>query len=117
MLKDVDFDDAHFKRVEAIILSMTAHERQRPDVIDLPRRRRIAAGSGNPLDAVHGLIKQFKTMQDLMKRLGKGGGGMPPDLGALLGGGGGPGMGGGRRGGGFPGGFPGGRGFPGRRGR
>ncbi len=122
MLKDVDLDDKHFKRLEAMIQSMTVRERQRPDVIDLPRRRRIAAGSGNPLDAVNGLIKQFKAMQDMMKKMGRGGG-MPPGLGDLLGGGGmgagGPGgmgglpkgFGGGGRGGGrgFPGGFPGGR--------
>ncbi|MFY9345074.1 MAG: signal recognition particle protein [Planctomycetota bacterium] len=116
MMKDVDFDDGHMQRLEAMILSMTPRERQRPDVIDLPRRRRIAAGSGNDLDAVNGLLKQFKAMQDLMKRLGKGGG-LPPGLDDLMGGGGlgGPGgMPGGRRPGGFPG-FPGGggRGFPG----
>jgi len=138
MLKQVDLDDAHFKRIEAIIHSMTQRERRRPEVIDLPRRRRIAAGSGNELDAVNGLIKQFKTMQDLMKKLGKGGG-LPPGMEEMLGGGGMggglgglgggglgglgggglgglggmPGLGGGgkrRGGGGFPGGFPGGRG-------
>lgn len=127
-MKDVDFDDKHMKRLEAMILSMTKRERQRPDIIDLPRRRRIAAGSGNDLDAVNGLIKQFKAMQDMMKKFGKGGGmppGMPPGgLDDLLGGGGFGGMGGlggpGKRPGGggfpgFPGGFPGagGRGFPG----
>ncbi len=119
-LQGVDFDDKHMKRLEAMILSMTVRERQRPDVIDLPRRRRIAAGSGNDLEAVNGLIKQFKMMQDLMKRMGKGGGGMPPGLDSLLGGGGGgggpggfPGLGGmGGPRGGFPGGG-GGRGFPG----
>lgn len=114
-MKDLDFDDKHMKRLEAMILSMTKRERQRPDVIDLPRRRRIAAGSGNDLEAVNGLIKQFKSMQDLMKKLGKGGG-LPPGMGDLLGGGGlggGPGLGGGGgRPPGFPGGFPGG-GFPG----
>jgi signal recognition particle subunit SRP54 len=112
MMKDVDFDDSHMKRIEAIVLSMTPRERKQPNLIDLPRRRRIARGSGNDLDAVNGMIKQFKTMQDLMKRMGKGGGGMPPGLDQLLGGGGPPG--GGRGGpGGFGGGFPG--GFPGRR--
>jgi signal peptide peptidase SppA len=60
-LQGVDFDDKHMKRLEAMILSMTVRERQRPDVIDLPRRRRIAAGSGNDLEAVNGLIKQFKN--------------------------------------------------------
>ncbi|MBZ0151251.1 MAG: signal recognition particle protein [Planctomycetes bacterium] len=112
-MKDVDFDDKHMKRLEAMILSMTPRERQKPDLIDLPRRRRIAAGSGNQLDAVNGLIKQFKTMQDLMKKLGKGGG-MPPDLGGLMGGGG---MGGMPGPGGFPGLPGGGRGFPGGGGR
>ncbi|MCB9878278.1 MAG: signal recognition particle protein [Planctomycetes bacterium] len=133
MMKDVDLDDGHFKRIEAIILSMTPKERRRPELLDLPRRRRLAAGSGNELDAVNGLIKQFKAMQDMMKKLGRGGMG---GLGDLFGGGGGPGGpggmgglgglggmgglgglggpgGGGRRG--FPG-FPGGgRGFPGGR--
>jgi signal recognition particle subunit SRP54 len=124
MLKEVDFDDAHFKRIEAVILSMTPRERRNPDSIDVPRRRRIAQGSGNKLDAVHALIKQFKTMQDMMKKLGKGGGiggpGGPGGLGGLEGllGGGAPGKGmrgyGGGRG--FPGhGFPGRGGFPGKR--
>ena len=126
MLKEVDLDDAHFKRVEAIILSMTHKERRNPDLIDTPRRRRIAQGSGNQLEAVHGLIKQFKMMQDMMKKLGKGGGFGPGGMGDLegmlgMGKKGGPmgGMGGmgGLGGGGFPGrGFPGGRGgFPGGR--
>ncbi|MFK7743231.1 MAG: signal recognition particle protein [Planctomycetota bacterium] len=84
-LKNVDLDDKHFKRLEAMIQSMTVHERRNPQVIDLPRRRRIAQGSGNPLDAVNGLIKQFKAMQDMMKKLGKGGMG---GLGDMLGGGG-----------------------------
>jgi len=133
-LKNIDVDDGHFKRLEAMIQSMTVKERRNPQVIDLPRRRRIAAGSGNPLDAVHGLIKQFKTMQDLMKKMGKGG--MPPmddllggGMGGMPGAGGLGGLGGGMGGmggmGGLPGGFPGlgggrgkgkrrGGGFPGR---
>ncbi|MEO6594434.1 MAG: signal recognition particle protein [Planctomycetota bacterium] len=114
LMKDVDFDDGHMQRIEAIILSMTPRERQRPEMLDLTRRRRLAAGSGNNLDAVNGMIKQFKTMQDLMKRMGKGGG-LPPGLDDLLGGAGGAGP---RRGGGRPGGSGGfsgggGRGFPG----
>ena len=71
-LKNVDLDDKHFQRLEAMIKSMTVRERRFPQLIDLPRRRRIAQGSGNPLDAVHGLIKQFKGMQDMMKKLGIG---------------------------------------------
>jgi signal recognition particle subunit SRP54 len=139
MLKQVDLDDAHFKRIEAVILSMTPAERRTPSLLDTPRRRRLAAGSGNSLDAVHALIKQFKTMQDMMKKLGKGGMGGMPGMGGggledLLGGGGGGlggmggglgGLGGGMGGGlggmggrGLPKGFGGGRGgFPGRLGK
>ncbi len=81
MLKDVDLDDDRFGRVEALIHSMTVHERRNPDVIHVQRRRRIAAGSGNELQAVHDLIKQFKMMQKMMQKLGKGG------LGGMFGGG------------------------------
>ena len=101
---------------------MTPRERRNPDLIDVPRRRRIAAGSGNALDAVNALIKQFKAMQDMMKKLGKGGmggmggmgggglGGLESLLGGQRPGGAGP---RGLPGPGFPGkGFP---GFPGRR--
>ncbi|MCA8954068.1 MAG: signal recognition particle protein [Planctomycetes bacterium] len=110
MLKQVDFDDAHFKRIEAMITSMTVAERRRPEILDVQRRRRIAQGSGNPLEAVHGLVKQFKVMQDLMKKLGKGG--MPPGMDQLLGGGGPPDLGGmgGGLGGGMGGGLGGGMG-------
>ncbi|HEB54559.1 MAG TPA: signal recognition particle protein [bacterium] len=99
-LKNIDLDDRHFKRLEAMIQSMTVHERRNPAVIDVQRRRRIAQGSGNPLDAVNGLIKQFKAMQDMMKKLGKGGMG---GLGDMMGGGGlgGGGLGGGGLGGGL----------------
>ncbi len=51
----------------------------RPEVIDTPRRRRIARGSGNDLQAVHGLIKNFKQMQKMLGKVGKGGG-LPQDL-------------------------------------
>jgi signal recognition particle subunit SRP54 len=109
MLKDVDLDNQDFARMEAIMLSMTRRERRRPEIIDIQRRRRIARGSGNDLDRVNALMKQFKTMQKLMKSLGKGG---MPDLSALEGMGGGmPGPGGmgmpGLGGGGMPKGFPG----------
>ncbi len=80
-LKEVDFDDQRFKRLEAIVLSMTPLERRNPDLVDIERRRRIARGSGNELQAVHDMLKQFKAMQGLMKRLGKGGG--LPELGDL----------------------------------
>ncbi|MDP6425327.1 MAG: signal recognition particle protein [Planctomycetota bacterium] len=104
-IKDIDVDDKQFARLEAMILSMTVMERRKPDVIDLSRRRRIARGSGNELQAVHNLIKQFKHMQKMFGKLGKGGQ-LPPELG-----GGAP-----RKGFRSPKGLPGGgRGFPTRR--
>ncbi|MCA8944149.1 MAG: signal recognition particle protein [Planctomycetes bacterium] len=97
-LKNIDLDDRRFKRVEAMIQSMTPQERRSPALIDVQRRRRIANGSGNQLDEVHGLIKQFKQMQKLMSKFGKGGLG---DLGDMMGGmGGGDPLGGGPMGGG-----------------
>jgi signal recognition particle subunit SRP54 len=72
-LKEIDFDESRFQRIEAMILSMTPRERRNPELIDLPRRRRIASGSGNELQGVHDLIKQFKGMQKLMQKMGRGG--------------------------------------------
>ncbi len=113
MLKEVDLDDGRFQRVEAMIQSMTPRERRNPDLIDLPRRRRIASGSGNELQAVHDLIKQFKMMQKLMQKMGKGGmPGLDPSALGGLGGLGGEGMPGGGK---LPPGFGGGRGGGGLR--
>lgn len=53
--------------VESIIQSMTAKERQRPEIINTSRRRRIATGAGRPLEAVNDLLKQFKQMQGMMQ--------------------------------------------------
>ena len=79
-IKDVDIDDKHFARIEAMITSMTLEERRKPDIINMSRRRRIARGSGNDLQAVHNLLKQFKQMQKLFSKMGKGGG-LPPMFG------------------------------------
>jgi signal recognition particle subunit SRP54 len=66
--------DRQFKRTEAIINSMTIRERQNPDILNASRRRRIASGSGNQVQDVNRLIKQFREMQRLMKSLPKMGG-------------------------------------------
>ncbi len=94
-------DPNEFKRMEAMILSMTPAERENADIIDFSRRKRIAAGSGNKLDKVSQLINQFTMMRKMMKKtglfsklLGGSGGGMPDLSGALGGGGMGGGMGG-----------------------
>lgn len=69
-LDDVDVDDSQVKRIEAIILSMTPAERAKPSIINPPRKRRIAAGSGNTVADVNRLLKQFEEMQKMMKQLG-----------------------------------------------
>ncbi len=67
------FDDRQIRRLVAIINSMTPQERRHPDTIRGSRKRRIAAGSGTPVQEVNRLLKQFDQMQKMMKRLGKGG--------------------------------------------
>jgi signal recognition particle subunit SRP54 len=79
-MKDVQVDERRIDRVEAIISSMTLSERARPDIINGSRRRRIATGSGTTVQEVNQLLAQFKQMQKLMKRMGKGG--LPSMLGA-----------------------------------
>lgn len=56
---------------EAMILSMTKKERQKPDILNSSRKRRIAAGSGTTIQEVNRLLKKFKTMQKMMKKFGK----------------------------------------------
>jgi signal recognition particle subunit SRP54 len=82
-------DDKQFKRLEAIIGSMTPHERRFPQVIKGSRKRRIAAGSGTQIQDVNRLLKQFTQMQKMMKKMSKGGmgkmmrglkGRMPPGM-------------------------------------
>ena len=60
-------DTSKLKRTEAIVLSMTLQERQRPEIIKGSRRQRIAAGSGTSLMEVNQLIKQFGEMRKMMK--------------------------------------------------
>lgn len=69
-LNEFSFDDKKFKRFEAIILSMTEAERNQPDLIDGSRRKRIAAGSGNDIQDVNQLLKQFSQMRKMMKQFG-----------------------------------------------
>ena len=66
--------EKNFKQTEAIINSMTRKERRNPDILNASRRRRIAAGSGNEVQDVNRLIKQFREAQKLMKMMQKSGG-------------------------------------------
>ena len=68
--KGLNVDEAVFKRYRSIIGSMTQHEKSRPDLVDMSRRRRIANGSGTSTNDVQGLLKHFATMQKLMGRFG-----------------------------------------------
>ena len=65
-------DDKRVKRLEAIISSMTLRERQRPDLINGSRRKRIATGSGTTPADVNQLLNQFRQTQKLMKQMASG---------------------------------------------
>lgn len=88
-------DDKPMKRMQAMVYSMTAKERQYPKLINGSRKRRIAAGSGTSVPDLNKMLKQFTQMQKMMKKMkggkgkrmmaqmmgkmgGPGGGGMPP---------------------------------------
>ena len=73
-LDQIEIDDNAFKKVEALITSMTPAERAKPSIINPSRKRRIAKGSGNAVEDVNRLLKQFDQMQEMMKKMGKGGG-------------------------------------------
>jgi signal recognition particle subunit SRP54 len=68
-LKNVQIDEKQLDHVEAIIRSMTKHERANPEVLNASRRKRIAKGSGRSIQEVNRLIKQFDDMKKLMKQM------------------------------------------------
>jgi hypothetical protein len=70
-VRDMDIDDRHMNRLEALFTSMTPLERLRPDVLDMSRRRRIGRGAGQDVGAVNELLKRFKEMKQTMKQLNK----------------------------------------------
>ncbi len=71
MLKGLSLDDHSFVKIEAIINSMTPEERQRPQIINGSRRKRISMGSGTRVQDVNQLLKQFQMMQKMMKNINK----------------------------------------------
>ena len=79
-------DETIISQNEAIILSMTKKERENPKIIDGSRRKRIANGSGTDVATINKLLKQFKMMSDMMKKMSKGNlkgmtdKGIPPEL-------------------------------------
>ncbi|MDX5981720.1 signal recognition particle protein [Exiguobacterium profundum] len=68
-LKNVQIDEKQLDHVEAIIRSMTKHERANPEVLNASRRKRIAKGSGRSIQEVNRLIKQFDDMKKMMKQM------------------------------------------------
>lgn len=83
LAKGLKIDDRAFVQVEAIINSMTQREREKHNIINASRRRRIAKGSGTRVNDVNKLLKQFVQMQKMMKKVARGGG---MNLGSLMGG-------------------------------
>ena len=71
MLEGANVDPRRVRHMEAIVRSMTSQERKRPEVLNGSRRARIARGSGRPVHEVNRLLKQFKEMRTMMKRMGK----------------------------------------------
>lgn len=67
-LKDAKIDEKAVARTEAIIKSMTRPERERPDIINASRKKRIAAGSGTSVEEVNKLLRQFDQTRKLMKQ-------------------------------------------------
>ena len=66
-MKDVDIDNDSFKHIEAIIQSMTNEEREKPEILSGPRKKRVASGSGRTVQDVNKLLKQFEDMRKMMK--------------------------------------------------
>jgi len=79
-------DEKIITQNEAVILSMTKKERENPKIIDGSRKKRIANGSGTDIATINKLLKQFKMMSDMMKKMSKGNTkgltekGIPPEL-------------------------------------
>ncbi|MDD3165552.1 MAG: signal recognition particle protein [Oscillospiraceae bacterium] len=67
-MKNVEVDEKAMARTEAIILSMTPYEREAPAAMNSGRKRRVAAGSGTKVEDVNRLLKQFDSMQQMMKQ-------------------------------------------------
>lgn len=72
-VKQADPDGKRMKHAEAIVLSMTKQERKNPGIMNGPRRARVAKGAGRPVSEVNRLLDQFKQMQQMMKKVAKGG--------------------------------------------
>ncbi len=70
-MKGVDLEESEkeFRQMEAIIQSMTIEERQNPNILNASRRKRIAAGCGQPVSKINNLIKRYEEMKKMVKQL------------------------------------------------
>ncbi|UDM32664.1 signal recognition particle protein [Lentilactobacillus laojiaonis] len=71
-LQNVNMDPKDMEHIKAVIYSMTKQEREDPDILNPSRKRRIAAGSGRPIQEVNRMIKQFNTMKKMMNKVSNG---------------------------------------------
>mgnify|MGYP000890959658 CR=1 FL=1 len=69
--EDITKGEAEFKQMEAIIQSMTREERKDPKLLNAGRRRRISAGSGQPVNKINNLIKKYEESRKMMKKFSK----------------------------------------------
>lgn len=70
-LKDQQIDDKVLIKIESVIQSMTKAERRNPALLNGQRRRRIANGSGNTIQHVNKVIRQFEDMQKMIKQFNR----------------------------------------------
>ena len=71
-VKDAKIDERAIDRMQAIILSMTPQEREKPEIINSSRKKRIATGAGTTVEEVNRLLKQFEQTNKLMKQMSNG---------------------------------------------
>jgi len=76
-INNINIDPKDMAHVEAIVLSMTKEERRHPEILKAQRKIRIAKGSGRSVEEVNRLLKQFETMQKMMKQMANGNFKMP----------------------------------------
>lgn len=76
----IDIDESQFTRMSAIISSMTVRERLHPEIINGSRRKRIAVGSGAKVNDVNRLLREFRSMKKMMKRMKPGKGMLNPGI-------------------------------------
>ena len=81
--EDIDRGEREFMQMEAIIRSMTKEERENPKILNASRRKRIAAGCGQPVSKINQLIKKYEDARKMMKQMSKPGAKLPRGFGGF----------------------------------